>query len=186
MNYHILYAETCLEDFARPGNELDALLRGCRKSEFQFLDRNTLTASLADEGGIVFPDFMIYENCVPLISELFRQALDQQKIDNLFYKRIILADEALGIREHYWLALPPRINCLDMDKCEIEIEENPYEEEEERLAEVVRIAVNPRATGNYKIFKLPERFENQEIIVSDDLRAAIEPMQFANVYFTKL
>lgn len=186
MKFYIMYAETCIEEYVRPGDELDALKKGCYKSELQFLDRAPIEAGLSSDGGTVFPDFLMHAGCVPLISEKFRQVMDRHGIDNLFYKPVILTDKTLGLRERYWLALPPRIRCLNLSKSEFEIEDNEYVDDEDKFREVSKIVISPRATGNYKIFKLPMEYENQEIIVREDLRSAIGVQSLSNVYFTEL
>lgn len=178
MKFYTIYAETCVEEFAQPGNELYQLVKGCFNSEFQFLDHSPLEASLSDEGGMIIPDFMIYESCVPIISERFRQLLDKAGVDNLFLKPVIFNEPSLGVRERCWLALPPRIECLNLRKSVIrreEIGEDEYELEAEK------IVVNPRAIGNYKIFKLAPAYLNQDIIVTEDLAELIGQQDLANV-----
>lgn len=183
MKFYQIYADSCVEDFASSGDELYPLLKGCFKSEFQFLDHEPLEAGLAEDGGVIIPDFMIYESCVPLISERFRQILSARGVDNLFIKPVIFNAPSLGLRERCWLALPPRIECLDLGKSVIrreEIGEGEYELEAEK------IVINPRSIGNYKIFKLAPIYANQEIIVTEDLAEHIRSHNLGNVHFARL
>lgn len=186
MKFFRMYAEVCVEDYVEPGPELDALVPACFNSEFQFLDHSPLYCSLSDDGGTRFPDFLIYGSSVPLISERFRQALEKEGVDNLFYKSIIMADPDLGIKEYYWLALPPRIDCLDKAGSQIEVEPLPCTDEADWPRYAKTIIIAPARVGNYKIFKLPPGYENTDIIVTDSLRHALLACHLENLYFHPL
>lgn len=184
--YSRMYAECCIEDYVQPGPELEPLMACCRASEFQFLDHAPLECSLSDSGGVEFPDFLLYGDCVPLVSEKFRQLLDGLGVDNLYYKKIILAAPELGLKEYYWLALPPRIDCLDREESEIEVQSSRYRPPEEWRRYAERIVINPAMVGNYKIFKLPQGFDNDDIIVTGEVRDAVLSRQLKNVYFSEV
>lgn len=186
MNYYILYGETAIGEYARPGSEIDSLEKGCRKSEFQFLDRTPLDCSISEYGGYEFPDLIIHQKCMPLISETMRQIMDRAGVDNLFYKRIILKDDLVDVREPYWLALPPRIDCLDMDNSIINDRTGDLGPAGKNLFNVFHIAIDQEKVGNYQIFRLPAAYENQEIIVTENLRNILTDMNLINVYFQKL
>ena len=188
MKYYIMYADTCVEDYAYPGDGINELIRGCINSEFQFLDKQPLEVELSEtEGGLVFPDFILAgtDGCVPLMSEKMKRLMEQYGVDNLFYKRVYLTFASVGIREPYWLALPPRINCLDFEN--IKKEEMTEEEVEglmpwERMREVNVVKIIPSNVGNYKVFRLAE-VVNQHIIVTEDLKNALEKEHLENLNF---
>lgn len=185
MTYYIMYAETNVEEWVRPSDELlEELGEVCSTSEFQFVDRTPLTCSISDEGGIEFPDFLLYDD-IPLISARFRNILNEMGVDNLFYKPITLSDELLGKSELYYLALPPRIRCLDEAKSRIITENNPYIVEYEAMREADKIVILPSRTGNYKIFKLSD-VTNQDIIVTKEVKIGIEKNKLVNVFFYEL
>lgn len=186
MDFFRMYAEVCVEDYVEPGPELQKLAPACFNSEFQFLDHAPLSCSLADGGGVHFPDFLLYRSVVPLISERFRKILEAEGVDNLFYKPVILEDRDLALKEYYWLALPPRIDCLAREECEIEIEPINSLDETEWPRYAKTIVIDPARTGNYKIFKLPSGYENTDIIVTSGLRQAIITHNLENVYFHAL
>lgn len=186
MNFYIMYGESCIEDYVKPGEEADSLLKGCQKSGFQFLDRLPLECSLSEYGGVDFPDFIIHAGCIPLVSESMRQQLDRAGVDNLFYKQVFLADELMGVREPYWLALPPRIDCLAESECAIRTAEDRFGPLGKNIREVFHIAIDPEKIGNYQIFKLPGEYENQEIIVTEELAKRLQKAGLVNVHFQKL
>ena len=176
MKFYIMYSQSCVEEYVIPGDELNILRKGCKYSEFQFLDHSSMTVEVSEDGGLEFPDFLIHREVIPLISENFRQVLDRLGIDNLFYKPITLTNSSTGESESYFLSLPPRINCLNRSASKISIEEQ----------KVVEIVIDERLVGNYKIFKLPSEFANQEIIVTEEVKSAVEAAELENVFFAEL
>ena len=119
------------------------------------------------------------------MSEKMKRLMEQNSVDNLFYKRVYLTFASFGIREPYWLALPPRINCLDFENIKKEemIEEDveglmPWE----RMREVNVVKIIPSNVGNYKVFRLAE-VVNQHIIVTEDLKDALEKEHLENLNF---
>lgn len=186
MDYYIMYADVSVEEYLVPGPEINSLLRGCQFSEFQFLDRAPLDVSISADGGLEFPDLMIREGCIPLVSPAMRAAFLAIGLDNVFYKPVNLVLERLGLREPCWLALPPRIDCLDWEECEILEDDDPAFPFWARLSEARRIVIDPAKTGRYKIFKLPPSLCNQQIIVDGELKSFLEMGSFENVHFFKL
>lgn len=185
MKYYIMYAETAVEEYFKPNDMLkDELMEGCLNSEFQYLNHEPIESEISEDGGLEFPDFVI-SGCVPFISDKFKRLLDDLKVDNLFYKPIIFTFNSLGIKEYYYLALPPRINCLNWDESNIQAEENEFLTKGELIQEAEDIVINDYAVGNYKIFKLAN-VTNQEIIVTEEIKNIIEEAKLENVYFAEL
>ena len=184
MKFFVMYAETNITEYVKPGKDIEVLRKGCQKSEFQFLNHSPLKIEIADDSGIEFPDFLLNKS-IPLISAGIKQTFDELNIDNLFYKPIQLTLEERGIAENYWLALPPRINCLDIERSEIEVEDNEFVMPTELIREANKIVINESQVGRYEIFKLAG-VVNQEIIVTEQLKNVLETENFENVYFYEL
>lgn len=184
MAFYRLYAYTAVEEYAEPDDSIRDLDRACLTSEFQFLDRSAITVGLSDESGLQFPDFIL-SGPVPLVSVRFRSIFEQNGIDNLYYKPIQLVADTLGIAEQYWLALPPRINCLDLERSIIEVEENRYLPENQRMRTVKKPVISSVAVGNYMIFKLAG-VVNQDIYITENLHQAIASADLENVHFAKV
>ena len=184
MKYYCMYANTCVEEYAKPGKGIQVLERGCLNSEFQFLDQSTLTVELSDEGGLQFPDFIL-SGCVPLISQRFKEILDTFAVDNLFYKQIRFVFPQLGVHSVYWLALPPRIQCLDLQKSMIDTENNEYTLPYEKMREAKKIVINESEVGRYHIFKLAG-VVNQDIIVTETLKRILSESNLENLYFSEV
>ncbi|MCR5834293.1 MAG: hypothetical protein K6G55_06575 [Selenomonadaceae bacterium] len=188
MKFYEMYADTCIEDYVSLDvNSFDEnFTDACYRSEFQYLDHQPIEVEISTEGGLTFPDFLICGGCIPLVSEKLRRIFDSVHVDNLFYKPITLTFNQLGYAEHYYLALPPRIDCLNREESIIEIEENEYALPEELMKTITKIVVNPFKAGNYKIFKLPSFSSNTEIIITDELKKLLERNSLENVNFLEL
>lgn len=185
MKYYVMYAETAVEEYFKPDDALkDELMPGCLYSEFQYLDHRPLESEISEDGGMEFPDF-ITAGCVPFISDKFKRLLDDLQVDNLFYKPIAFTFSPLGLKEYYYLALPPRINCLNWDESGVQTEDNEFLAPSELMREADDIVINEYAVGNYKIFKLVN-VTNQEIIVTEEIKTAVETANLKNVYFAEL
>lgn len=131
--------------------------RGCKDSEFQFLDHHEISIELDDESGTDFPDFIMAENYIPMISAKLKQLFDMWGIDNLYYKPINLKLSDYDIKELFWLALPPRIDCLDSEKSF-----------SGKWNVCNNIVILPNKVGNYCIFKLKDG--NDEVIITEKLK----------------
>ena len=134
--------------------------RGVIDSEFQFLDHKEISVELEDCYGTEFPDLIMAENYVPLISAKLKQYFDTWGIDNLYYKKIRLKMTEYDVEELYWLALPPRIDCLDPEKSFDDV-----------LEICNRIIILPNKVGNYDIFKLKNG--NDEVIITEHLKTKL-------------
>ena len=171
MKFFILYAQPDVEEYAKPGEAINRLRRGCRFSEFQYLDRKPLDVEISDDSGDEFPDFIL-QGIIPLVSTGIKRVLENFGVDSVFFKPLRLTRSELGIAEDYFLALPPRIDCLD----ERSVIVNKHAK---------KIFVDDDKIGRYDIFKL-SGVDNQEIIVTEKLKDALAAKSFENLFFSEL
>ena len=140
-----------------------------------------------DGGGLIFPDFL-YNYGIPLISPKFKRLLDKFGVDNLFYKPIYLDCAALGRHEPFVLALPPRIRAVRQTYMRL-LDENGDETEGKELTKdgygIAHYRINASAVGNYRIFKIADVCDT-DIIVTRDLKQAIEKAALGNVLFSEV
>lgn len=183
LDFFTMTAEQAVAEYARPGLELDCLKWPCRKSAFQLLDNDPLAVEISEGGGTEFPDFILHLGVIPLVSERLKQVFLALELNNLLYKPIDLVCSYLGLCERYWLALPPRIDCLDWRACVLEEDSDPTCGFWARLHRVRKIVIDDSKVGHYRIFKLPVQVLNQEIIVTRDVKIALEKGNFRNLYF---
>lgn len=174
------YAE--LESSSIPYKFQDA----CYNSLFQHIKPDEpMTLMVTEESEEVYADFMYVES-VPLISERFRNLLDDFGIDNLLYKKIILKHPSTHNEYECWLALPPVIDCLDFDKSEF----IPI------IKAVKKIVIDEKKVGRYDIFKIASeharRAASNEIIITEKLHSYLLDVQekqgfkLESVYMIKL
>ena len=185
MKFYKMYAQPCVEEYVVPGDGIDVLFDGCLYSEFQYLDHAPIAVEVAEDGGVIFPDFIVHRT-IPLISIGMREVLDRFNADYLFYKPVQLTIAARGIAEDYWLALPPRIDCLDVERSIFVVgEEEDNRQPLERRCEVEKIVIAQKKIGRFDIFKIANSV-NQEIIVTERLKNALERGSFENLCFYEL
>ena len=135
----------------------------CRRSEFQYVDQNLRKLNLEETCGNKLPDFICSEqNNIPLISERLKIEFDRLDVRNLFYQRLNLYRKSDNLCETYWLAIPPRIDCLYKNKCEIDLQNH-----------ATILTLEEEKAGNYNIFKLAG-INNNEIIVTQKVKDAIK------------
>ena len=173
-DYYILEASTNVEEFTYVKKGMKKYETFCQMSEFQFLDRNPITVEVDEDSGKIFQDFLC-DMGVPIVSDRLKNCLDDLGVDYLFYKKVVLTKSQLGIEEVYWLALPPRINCLNMDKSEVD----------EYLGCADKIVINDDRVGRYEIFKL-DRVTNLDIIISKRVADVLKSKKFVGLHINKL
>lgn len=151
----------------------DDLKRGCRSSNYQFIDPNISELYASPESGDILPDFICDgHNDVPLISERMKAVFDSLKIRFIFYQRIRIVRRSDGLSENYWLAVPPRIDCLDKDKSKIK----------EIINKVDKMVIDQDKVGNCEIFKI-SGVKNNEIIISSKLKNALEKQKITKGFY---
>ena len=187
MRFYKMTSDTNSVDMIKVGDEILPLATACQESSFQFLDHKPLTVNIAEDGGLIFPDF-IYSNGIPLISPAFKRIMDSLGVDNLFYKTIYLDYVPLGKHEPYILALPPRIKAVRQEYMKLMDEFGDESEGQELIKDnygVARYKINASAVGNYRIFKLADVWDT-DIIVTQELMEAVSKANLINVFFAEI
>lgn len=163
-------ASSNVKDYINPGNGLEKFQTYCTMSEFQYLDKNSITVEVDPTSGTICQDF-IYNHGIPLVSERFKEFLDEMKVDYLFYKKVILKKSSVGMEEVYWLALPPRINCLNFEESDID----------EFTGGADEIVINADKIGRYEIFKIAG-VTNLDIVVTEKIANKIRENKFLGIH----
>ena len=174
IDYFIIEASSNVKEFISVKSGMKPYAKYCQMSEFQFLNTDPISIEVDKDSGKIFQDF-IYDNGVPIVSDCFKEFLVSYGVDYLFYKKILLTNKDLGIEEIYWLALPPRINCLNRDESEVDEELNYADE----------IVVNNDKVGRFEIFKL-SGVTNIDIIISANLAEKLKEKKFVGLHINKL
>lgn len=153
---------------------------GCINSEFQHIDKKTLTVYTSDSGGIEFPDFM-YDGAVPLFSDKLFGIVKDGNIDYVFTKEVSVVSSITDEVKKYHLFLPPRIDCLDEEK-------SIYEEFTDSIftiKDVEKCIINDKKIGNYNIFKIDKTTDNN-IYVTENFMKLLKSVNPSGVGFTEV
>lgn len=172
--YYIIDASKNVEEYVSVIDATKEFTKACQMSEIQFFDTKTISLEVDKESGKVFQDFL-YDKGVPIISERMKECFDDYGIDYLFYKKVLLTKKDSGIEEIYWLAIPPRINCLNREESDIDDVLNVADE----------IVINEDKVGRYEIFKL-SGVGNLEIIVSEHLAEELKSKKYVGLHIFKI
>lgn len=140
-----------------PSENLEELIWNIRKNKVQFIDKTPIEIEVSDEGGIEYPDCLTRP--LPLFSDKFKNFLEINNVDNIFYKPVYLVDTLLEEKHLYWIAVIPKIECF--------IDKQDYIEEK---------------IGNFKIFR-DEKKSSLAIYVTEELRESIEKENLEGIYF---
>ena len=151
----------------------ERLKMACWESQFQFVDKSLPPLPLTPDCGDVCPDFLLTGG-VPLISDRLKRVFDRMDIRNLFYQRVRVQRED-GYSESYFLAIPPRIDCLDRELSRLDAD----------LEIAERIVIDPPKVGNYEIFKLAG-IQDADIYVTETLCRAMEEAEITGAEFEPL
>lgn len=172
--YFVMDASSIVKEYLDIGGSLESLKQPCANSEFQYLNQKPLEVELPKSSGTECQDF-IYKDGIPLISDRMKDFFDDEGVDYLFYKKIILKKSDVGLKETYWLAVPPRINCLNREKSDIDDFLNVADE----------IVIIDDNTGRYNIFKIAG-VNNLDIIVTKEMADELSKKKFAGLHIFKL
>lgn len=119
----------------------------CRKSEFQYLMHTEQCWKIPSDRNFEFTDFCYINNEVPLFS---RWAWDMitayGNTDGIFVIPVRISYQ--GEEYQYYIAVPPRIYCLDGRKTVLKQYGGIYRAE--------NIVISLKETGRYNIFKIAE------------------------------
>ena len=182
--FYILFAETCVEDYVAPGAEIEAIRSACAADAWQFLTREPLHVTLAEDSGTLFPDFLMAGNgAIPLASPRMAAALTDAGVKDydLWKEPIYLEDKELGVSERYELILPPAIAALDQARSTLQ--ERAYDGTVIRTA--TDIVIDPAAVGRLQYFRLRD-VTNKELIITEHLKETLAIAGLENVHFSAL
>lgn len=150
--FYMLKSLSAAEEYIKLKGRLSGLKGPCIKSEIQYLDRAGILLGISDEGGLEIPD-VIYQDGIFFVSGQVKDLLDSQGIDYVFYKEADIVSDKFGIHETFWIMVPPRIDCVDVDKSHIRLEWD-FEDGLAPMLDAGRIRIIPKMTGRFEIFKV--------------------------------
>lgn len=129
-----------------------SLRRHCMRSEYQFLDSKPVRFEISEEGGLELPDVLLQEG-IWFVADRVKDTLDNFGADYLFYKKAEIVGNKFGIFETYWILVPPRIDCLDLDESDLD---GSWDFRDGLIPDMEfrKISISPGMTGRYDMFKI--------------------------------
>lgn len=119
----------------------------CRKSEFQHLTHSERYWEIPSESNFEFTDFFYINNEVPLFSSWAWDRITAcGNTDGIFVIPVRIFYR--GEEHQYYIAVPPRIYCLDERKTVLKKYGEVYHAE--------NTVISPEETGRYNVFRVAE------------------------------
>lgn len=152
----------------------------CIQSAPQHIRTESMTVNTSDRGGLLYPDFY-YNNAVALVSPRFKELLNGMEDSNVFYKDVYVKSAMDGALHSYYLALPPRIACADMERSEyVVVKQRPRE-----LRKYSRLVIVEERARQNDLFKVANALDNS-IYVSQRLHDLVLEEQLQGIAFQEV
>lgn len=181
--FYILKSLSEAEEFIKIKGSVAKIKIPVMKSEIHHLDKKRIMFDISEEGGLEIPD-LIYQEGVFLLSDRIKQRFDAVGIDYVFWKEADIHSEQFGIHETFWVIVPPRIDCIDLDKSELNLQWN-FEEGLLPMLESRKIVIQPELTGRFQVFKILGVMDNN-IYVEEELYEAMNQYELKGITFIKI
>ncbi|MDE6797989.1 MAG: hypothetical protein K2J36_08285 [Ruminococcus sp.] len=167
-NYYIITANNLPEYASIDTDSVDFRYKNaCIMCQHQHIDiKNPTVINVDTESGDIYPDLIYNEGTgIPLVSDRFKNILDDFEMEYILFSKVILYHETLRREHECWLMLPPKIDCLDYEKSEIS----------EHIGILRKAVIDERTTGRFNMFKICDK---RGIVISQKLFITEELVQY--------
>ena len=154
------------------------------RDERWYLNYNPERLELDETGGIEVPDILSCEELI-FFSDRLKKQLDRLGVDYIFYKKVTLISEELGIEEVYWLTSIPRIDCIDFERSHVHTEEYDYNNGIVPFYNIENPIILSECCGRNEIFRLLGSTCNR-VYLFDSLCEKLKKMSLIGVRFRKV
>ncbi len=155
------------------------------RDELWYLTHDTEYIGIDNEGGIKVPD-VIYSEDLLFISDRFKTTLDKFGMDYLFYKKVVVSDENIGIEELFWLVSVPRIDCLDFERTIIEDKDGyDYKDGIVPFYNIEEPVIEPMNCGRYSMFRILGS-TSDTVYLKEELYEKLKNEAFIGLNFRKI
>lgn len=169
------------EDFLVLEGEFGHWKKASFKNELQYVDKREETVGVSMEGGFDVPDVLYQDSCF-FFSQQFKEKLDAFGVDYLFYKKIRVVSEELGVNETMYLVIVPRVDCLDLEEIPPSQLDWEFEDGMIPLMEVSDYSILPECLGRYQMFRILGVYD-QNIYITEDLHEKIKNLSLEGTLF---
>lgn len=183
LEIYVLKTLSAAEEYIQIEGNITDIKIPLLKSELQYLNKEKIVFDISEEGGLEIPDALYYDGSF-LVSDKFKRLLDSLNIDYIFWKPADIHSEQFGIHETFWIMVPPRIDCLDIDESVYNTKWD-FQDGLLPMLEVEKIIVDPKLIGRFHLFKILGVLDNN-IYVTNQLVEKLKPYHLKGVCFFKL
>lgn len=180
---YVLKSLSGAEEYIKIKGDISNIKIPVIKSEIQYLNKEKIELSISESGGLEIPDIIYYEG-IFFVSNKLKLFFDSMGIDYVFWKASDIHSEQFGIHETFWILVPQRIDCLDIDKSVFDLEWD-FQDGLLPMLKIQKIVIQPKLIGNFHIFKILGIMDNN-IYVTKELFEKISSCNFKGIDFLKL
>ncbi len=184
MNIYIIKCLSGAEEYIQIVGDVSKIRMHIVKSEIHLLKDDVVPFEISEQGGLLVPDVLYYEG-IYLFSNRVKELLDRNKADYLHWIKADIHSEKLGIKEEFWILIPPKIDCIDIDRSDIDVSGWDYSDGIVPMFEYSSLKIIPGLLGKYEMFKILGIRDNN-IYVTDRLYEQIKAQNYDGLEFIKL
>ena len=187
MNIYAMNILSVLDEYIIPlfNDNINILGPHFRRDERWYLDNSEEKIFLDENGGLRIPD-VIFHNDLLLFSNSLKIFLDKQGIDYIFFKKVVISDDVIGIEEIFWLVSVPRIDCLNFEKTVINNKDDyDYSFGIVPFFDIENPIIVPNQCGRYKMFRILGSV-SEIVYCTEDLVNKLLSEKFDGIEFTEV
>lgn len=184
MSIYILKSLSGAEEYIQIIGDVSKIRMNVLKSEIHLLNDDIVQFEISEQGGLVIPDILYYEG-IYLLSNRVKELLDRNNADYLHWIKAKIRSKKLGFQEKFWIIIPPKIDCVDIDRSEIDVSKWDYSDGLIPMFEYTSLRIVPKLVGRYGIFKILGIRDNN-IYITDRLFEQFKSQDYDGIEFIKL
>lgn len=184
MTIYILKCLSSAEEYIQIHGDVSKIRMHIIKSEINLIYDNVVHFEISDHGGLEVPDILYYEG-IYLVSNRVKELLGRNNADYLHWIKANLQNKKLGMQEVFWILIPPKIDCIDIDKSDIDISDWDYLDGIVPMFDYTSLRIVTKLLGRYEVFKILGIRDNN-IYITERMYEQIKSHNFEGIEFIKL
>lgn len=184
MSIYILKCLTNAEEYIKVEGDIGKIKIPILNSEIHKLTEDKLELGISEEGGLEIPDVLYYEGIL-FVSNQIKELMNINNANYIFWKEVDIKSEKYGIHEKFWIMVPPRIDCIDIDRSIIDFSSWHFADGIIPVFEFSSISIVKKMLGRFEVFKILGILDNN-IYVTEKIYTQINFGEFEGIDFIKL
>lgn len=180
MSVYAIKAMGDVEEYINIDGCLFEIAEYCRKSEIHFLNQDKLYITSNDFGGTEFPEILASDGIYLFSDKVIKNINNEFAIDRyVFLKPVEISCDIVAKKELYWIVVPARIDCLNLDSSEI-VYDWDFDLGIIPVLHCKKIVIDEELTGNFKMFKILG-IDDNTIYIDEELENIIASMKIDSI-----